>query len=153
MKKFAITLLALTFLILGSGRFIKNWTYQELFDHADLVVVGMPISTQDTNEPGGPPEWPDVQWVMEVNTEFQVSVVMKGDKALKKFTLHHYRFKDKRRPVNAPNLVAFDPPFTPETSGRFLLFLKLQSDGRYAPVSGQLDPASIDVVKLDGMAK
>ena len=41
----------------------------------------------------------------------------------------------------------------PETSGRFILFLKLESDGRYAPVSGQTDPALFDVVKLNGMAR
>ena len=151
MKKFAITLLLLTIPILGFGRFMRNWTYQELFDQADLVVVGMPISTQDTNEPGGLPGWTD--WhAVGVITEFQVSVVMKGDKALKKFTLHHYRLKDWK-PVNGPSFVVFKPPFTPETSGRFLLFLKLESDGRYAPVSGQTDPAAFDVVKLDGLAR
>jgi hypothetical protein len=132
---------------------MKGWTYQELFDQADLVVVGAPISTQDTKESGGLPGWTTLDTI-GVNTEFQSSVVMKGHKTLKRFILHHYRLKDpKQIPPNAPSFVEFKPPFKPETSGRFILFLKHESDGRYAPVSGQVDPALFDIVKLDGMAR
>ncbi len=79
---------------------------------------------------------------------------MKGDKTLKTIVLHHYRLKDPTRiPPNGPDFVSFKPPFDLEKSERFMLFLKRESDGKYAPVSGQIDPALWDVVKLSGMAK
>lgn len=153
MKKFAVILLLLTTPLLCFGRLMKAWTYQELFDQADLVVVAVPISTHDTKESGGLPGWSTIETV-GVNTEFQSSVVMKGDTKVKKFILHHYRLKNpKQIPPNAPSFVGFKPPFKLETSERFLLFLKRESDGKYAPVSGQIDPALFDVVKLNGMAR
>ena len=131
------------------------WSYQDLYDKADLVIIAKPISTQDTSEktilrenisPGVP--------VVGVSTEFEISVVMKGDKNLKKATLHHYRFaypEDKWKIGNGPNFVSFDPKQQQYT--RFLLFLHLESDGRYSPVSGQTDPALFSVLKLDGIAQ
>ncbi|HYK23177.1 MAG TPA: hypothetical protein VEU75_00775, partial [Candidatus Acidoferrum sp.] len=65
------------------------------------------------------------------------------------FQLHHYRFRseDDRLAANSPNLV--------EPSGQhqvFLLFLVKERDGRYAPVTGQTDPATFSVLELKGGA-
>jgi hypothetical protein len=88
--------------------------------------------------------------VVGLSTEFEISVVMKGDKSAKKATLHHYRLADpKELMMNGPNLVSFGP----KEHARFLLFLHREADGRYAPVSGQTDPSLFSVLKLDGMAE
>jgi hypothetical protein len=79
MKTFTISLLLLAIPALCFGRLMKGWTYQELFDQADLVVIGTPITTEDTKEKGGLPEWTTIDSV-GVATEFKISVVMKGDK-------------------------------------------------------------------------
>jgi hypothetical protein len=158
MKKVTVAIALLTIPTLCFGRLTKSWTYQELFDQADLVAIGAPVSTQDTKEKGGLPGWETVE-VVGVATEFQSSVVMKGDKALKTFVLHHYRLKDPNRiQPNAPSLVSFKLGSGPKKSSpknhqRYILFLKKESDGRYAPVSGQIDPAVFDILKLDGIAK
>ena len=77
-------------------------------------------------------------------------LVMKGDKSAKKMTLHHYRLTDpKQLMFNGPTLASFDP----KQVAQFLLFLHREADGRYSPVSGQTDPASISAVELQGLAR
>lgn len=153
MKTFTVSLLLLAIPVLCFGRLMNIWTYQELFDQADLVVIGAPTTTEDTKEKGGLPEWTTIDSV-GVATGFKVSVVIKGDKALKKFVLHHYRLKDPNKiPENGPNFVSFAPSTNPEQSDRYMLFLKKETDGKYAPVGGQIDPALFSIVKLHGCAR
>jgi hypothetical protein len=105
MKGLFLTFVVWTMSTLCFGRPIAAWTYQELFKQADLVVVAAPISTQDTKESRGLPGW-TVLAAVGVNTEFHTSLVMKGDKKLKRFILHHYRLKDPEEITrNAPALV------------------------------------------------
>ena len=112
------------------------------------MIIAKPISTKDTSEKTTIPDIvPDIQ-LIGLSTEFKISLVMKGDKSMKKATLHHYRFANPdEEPINGPRFVSFDPRQQPSTW--FLLFLHLESDGRYSPVSGQTDPV-ISVLKLDG---
>ena len=129
---------------------MKSWSYQELYDQSDLVVIAKPISTQDTTEkatlPNISPEVP----VVGLSTEFDVSLVMKGDKSAKKATLHHYRLAaPKQLMINGPSLASFDL----KQPMHYLLFLHREADGRYSPVSGQTDPALFSVVKLEGVAQ
>jgi len=129
---------------------MRSWSYQELYDQADLVVIAKPISTQDTTEAAVLPNIaPDVH-VVGLSTEFEISVVMKGDKSLKKCVLHHYRLANpKELMMNGPMLAAFDP----KQYTRYLIFLHREDDGRYSPVSGQTDPATFSVLKLEGAAQ
>jgi hypothetical protein len=81
-----------------------------------------------------------------VSTEFDVRLVFKGKDALKKFTLHHYKLADQRQTfVSGPDLIAFDSKPWPKP---VLLFLVRERDGRYAPVTGQTDPALYSVIQL-----
>lgn len=130
------------------GRLMQIRTYQELFDAADLVVIGVPEATADTTEKIGQPDW--IVPVVGVTTEFQVSGVMKGDRTLKKVVLHHYRYENAI-PARGANFVKFEQAGEFPTSKHYLLFLKKEADGRYAPVFGQMDPAGVAVVKLDGI--
>jgi hypothetical protein len=149
MKRAIAVFLMLATALLAEARLMRSWSYQELYDTADLVVVAKPISTQDTSEKAVLPNIaPDVH-VVGVSTEFEISVVMKGDKRMKKTTLHHYRQADPKPLMNGPMLVSFDP----KGNLHFLLFLHRESDGRYSPVSGQTDPALFSVLKLEGDAQ
>jgi hypothetical protein len=86
---------------------------------------------------------------MGLSTDFDVNVVVKGDKDLKHIVLHHYRFanaKDRLIP-DAPELVSFAPSKTKS----WLLFLQKEADGRYAPINGQVDPAECAVSPADSI--
>ena len=148
MKRIIATFLIITTAFLAQARLTKSWSYQELYDQADLVVVAKPIATQDTTEKATLPELTYVH-VVGLSTEFDISVVMKGDKSVKKATLHHYRLADPKQLMrNGPSLASFDP----KQLTRFLLFLHRETDGRYSPVSGQTDPNLVSVIKLEGPA-
>jgi hypothetical protein len=150
MKRIITSLLILTTALLAQARLMRYWSYQELYDQADLVVIAKPISTQDTTEKAVLPNTSPDLHVVGLSTEFDIRVVMKGDKTLKKCVLHHYRLPNPKEMIdNGPMLVSFDP----KQHTRFLLFLHREADGRYSPVSGQTDPALSSVQKLEGAAQ
>jgi hypothetical protein len=80
-----------------------------------------------------------------VETEFQVQLVMKGPQDTKKFVLHHYRLQGN------PEEIANGPLFIQIRSQKhdtFVMFLKKEKDGRYAPMTGQFDPAVLSVLEI-----
>jgi hypothetical protein len=130
------------------ARLVSVLSYQEMLEKSDLVVIANPITkTTDTKEEAFLPGI----WMQEedgkqskiesigVETTFSVSAVLKGDKTLNRFTLHHYREAQNGNALNGPTLVRFDPSNTSKSSS-YLLFLVRESDGRFAPVGGQTDP-------------
>jgi|SRR5579884_2357312 len=129
------------------ARLTEPWTYNEMFNKADLVAIAYVVSSRDTNEHttlAG-----DIE-VVGVTTEFRSALILKGPHDITTFQLHHYRFKsetDRENIANAPALVRIGPHHPV-----FLLFLVHEPDGRYAPVTGQTDPALFSVIRLDGAA-
>lgn len=147
-KKLLTSFLILTFGFApdGGARITKGWRYQEMFDKADLVVIARRVTSNDTDERSTIL----THAVIGVLTDFNTYLVLKGDKTIKTFQLHHYRLasdSDKVTIANGPNLIAFDWEHP-----SFLLFLTKQPDGRYAPVSGQEDSADFSVLELRGGA-
>jgi hypothetical protein len=132
----------------AEARLIDVRSFRELEKMADIIVVAKPVSTKDTAEQTVLPHIaPDVH-VVGLSSEFEVSLVLKGDKSLMKLVVHHYRLANpKQRMGNAPDLAAFDPT----ESTRYLLFLQRESDGRYAPFD-QVDPAWTSILALEGTA-
>jgi hypothetical protein len=50
--------------------------------------------------------------VVGTNTDFETRLVLKGDKTVKRFTLHHYKLDSRLEPlpiIDEPRLVSFDP--------------------------------------------
>lgn len=87
-----------------------------------------------------------MQSVVGVETKFTAAAVLKGDKTLKNFTLHHYR-ADQVWVPNGPTFISFDPAAEfrsdrPARTADYILFLIREHDGRYTPVAGQVDPGS-----------
>ena len=152
MKIITATLLIFAMTCLAHARLHQGWSYQELYAQADLVVIAKPISTQDTTEKATLPNGtPGAYHVVGLSTEFEISVVLKGDNSLKKVTLHHYRLADSKSKeplINGPSLVSFYP----KQDIQFLMFLRLEGDGRYSPVSGQIDPDMSVLWLLQGIS-
>ncbi|MGO8927050.1 MAG: hypothetical protein ACLQU3_09205 [Limisphaerales bacterium] len=138
---------AAAFLLLSTGmvaaRAVRIWPYQELLEKSDLVVIAAPAATNDTKEHIDLPGFPG-EHVIGVETRFTVSAVLKGDKPIKDFVLHHYRTTDGTNiphVPNGPSFVSFLPVENPTSVQRtYILFLLREADGRYAPIAGQTDP-------------
>jgi hypothetical protein len=130
---------------LAEARISQFWSYQDLDDRADLVVIGLVTSITDTTEATVLPYLhPDVHVIGE-STEFRIGVVLKGDHNLQSCVLHHYRLANPGGVgLNGPALVSFDS----KARGHYLLFLTHEADGRYAPVAGQVDSAK-SIFKLE----
>jgi hypothetical protein len=131
----------------SQARLMEVLTYRDMLAKSGLVVIATPKSkTIDTGEQAFLPnivqqDKDGRQSKLEsigVETVFLVSTVLKGDKTIKKFTLHHYRERNGVT-MNGPMLVFFDPS---DASNRhsYLLFLVREPDGRFAPTGGQTDP-------------
>ena len=152
MKKIITVFLLLTTVFLAQARVIAHWwSHQEVYDKADIVVVAKPTAMHETSEKTGLPDCSNCE-VIGLYTDFDISLVMKGDTNLTKLTLHHYR--EVPRPPNvveigAPHLASFDP----KSPTSYLLFLHRDSDGRYSPVSGQTDPTMFSIFSLGGHAR
>ena len=140
---FFVTAFLLLSMGTGAARVVRIWTYQELVGNSDLVVIATPAVTNDTKEHIELPGFKG-EHVIGVETRFTVSTVLKGDKALGDFTLHHYRTADGinvPHVPNGPSFVSFAPVEGPTAMQRaYILFLLREPDGRYAPVVGQVDP-------------
>lgn len=129
------------------ARLTKSWTYKEMFDKSDLVVIAKFISTKDTNEHTTLQDLTPPINVAGVVTEFKSSLILKGARDITTFQLHHYRLqsKDDLMIENGPALIRFAARHS-----TYLLFLTKKEDGRYVPVTGQTDPAGLSVVELVG---
>lgn len=121
-----------------------------MFDKADLVVVAEVVSSKDTEERSTLQDLEPHVDVIGLVTEFKRRLILKGSQSVKTFQLHHYRFQleDEKLAANSPNLVEFSG----QQHQVFLLFLVKERDGRYAPVTGQTDPALFSVLELQGAA-
>ena len=133
----------------------KRWTYREMLEKADLVVIGDWSGTEETDERSKLPETAPPVRVIGVTTEFKVNLVLRGPKDVKNLGLHHYKFQYEDEALRdlAPQLVRIlEPVHRDEVDypggGRFLLFLSKEADDRYAPVTGQTNPAVYSVLNL-----
>jgi hypothetical protein len=134
----------------ASARITVAWTYQQMYDKADLVVIAYGVSTRDTAERTTLNDLEPHVPVIGVVNEFKTSLVLKGKEDTGTFELHHYRFASAHDQLaaNSPDLVRLS-----ETHLPFLMFLVKEPDGRYAPVTGQTDPASHSVIEIKGAAE
>jgi hypothetical protein len=146
-KTFLSAVVLLAVLSSTRGRLMEDTTYAEMFDKADLVVIAKPVSTKDTSE--HTMLLGNIR-VVGVNTDFETRFVLKGEKSIRKFVLHHYRLTHRHEPiVNGPDLAVFNL----KEPKAFLMFLTKQADGRYAPASGQIDPAAFSILELKRSAE
>lgn len=137
-------------------------TYEELWEKSDLVVIAKPMTkTADTSERTYFQDMVTKEasgkeskvHAIGVETVFEVLVVLKGNKDIEEFVLHHYREPEVVQSDDSPVSISFGGPHTvffdpdsvkPDT----LLFLVREEDGRFAPYGGQNDPAARTIFSL-----
>ena len=143
-------MIALTMVGTSTARITPTWTYQQMYDKADLVVIAYGVSTRDTSERTTLNDVEPHVPVIGVVSEFKTNLVLKGPRDTGTFQLHHYRFASAHDQLaaNSPDLIRLSEAHLP-----FLMFLLKEPDGRYAPVTGQTDPASHSVIELKGAAE
>src|SRR5437879_1924675 len=119
MKALLLVLLLLTTSLPVSARLFRRWSYQEMLDKSDIVVIARPIAaTKNTKEDTVLQNMQGVR-VIGVESDFEILAVLKGSKDEKKLTLHHYHLSKPEDPINGPNLFYLDS----QRYHTFLLFL------------------------------
>lgn len=136
----------------AEARLMRAYSFAELQNLADLIVIAAPTTTTELAEQTPLPNIRTVDaagkeapvMATGLNTHFQILGLLKGEAGLKAFTLHHYRLTVDGPQVNGPGLVSFKA----QDRAPWLLYLKRVGEV-YEPVSGQTDP-DISVRKIDG---
>jgi hypothetical protein len=126
----------------AQARLFRTWTYQELKDGSDLVVIAHPLESRHLEEkyalPGisrMPAERSDSRHLARgIETKFEIFTTLKGIE-LQSVVLHHYRNADEGAENNGPSFMEFDP----KACDKYLLFLKNRKDGQYEGIAGQTD--------------
>ena len=157
--RFHILLLALLLVTATEvhARRLRIWSYTELTVAADVVVIAKPLSNTETSDLFG-----DTRGYIGVNTEFQVNDVIKGNVGAERFIVLHFRHAPNIPSADGMMTIFFrlegliisgdsfilkeGQPITFVGKGttqtpppEYLLFLKKRIDGRYEPVTGQMD--------------
>jgi hypothetical protein len=138
------TLIAVCLLVglasLCEARPVAYWPYDKLTKEADMVIIATPVAVRDT---GQKTAFPGIRRdnrpvpAISIETTFSVLAVLKGMEATKRIVLYHLREEPQPEiSVNGPGVVSFDP----KGKRRYLLFLRLESDGRFSAITGQTDP-------------
>ncbi len=140
MKTIATLWLILTTGVTLCARPVAYWPYDKLTAEAGLIVIATPLSVRDTGQKTTIPgitrgDQPVAAIAMEAT--FEVLATFKGAQSLKTIRFHYLReVAPPSASDNGPGLVSFDP----KEKKRYLLFLRLEKDGRYEALTGQTDP-------------
>ena len=128
-------------------------SFEEMLREADLVVVATAMETRETAERSklididkldtSAPKLLQEE-VIGVETHFVVRVALKSSEPINKFVLHHYKLHAPEEMENGPQLLEI-----PERRhATFLMFLRKEKDGRFAPFTGQFDPAVLSIFEI-----
>lgn len=140
MKTFiCLTCLVFTLTLL-EARPMRSWTYQELFDESDTVIVATATQSHSLADFISPTGYTGPVEAYQV--DFTVLGVFKGGKK-KEIKITFYRLPKQNIPVpNGPEFIEIDT----KENNRYLLFLK---DDR--PLSGDIDPI-LSVKKVESLS-
>jgi len=119
------------------ARPVKIWSFKELTEKADLVIVGTALSSADAKNHS----YADTKsetWVA-VDTVFTVHSIVKGELKAEALAMRHYRHYKREAEITTANGARF-VEFDPKLKHRYLIFLKRTGDGSYEPLTGQYDP-------------
>jgi hypothetical protein len=139
----------------ADARRIESWSFQRLEDAADAVVVGTVAADGPWKEKLADRLFGEA---LEGRlTTFDVKTALKGEVSDKQVQVIHFRAKEGKLLENGPLLASFrktgrrleiesvdgvkEKALVMEGTPCYLLFLKKRGDGKYEPVSGQIDSA------------
>ncbi|MBP7252121.1 MAG: hypothetical protein KBA75_01400 [Alphaproteobacteria bacterium] len=94
---------------------MRAYSFVDLQNLADIIVIATPTATTELTEHTPPPNIRTVDKAGKempvmgtgLNTHFQIISVRKGEANLKEFTLHHFRLTVVGPQVNGPGLLSF----------------------------------------------
>lgn len=132
----------------ANARFIDSKPIRDLERSTDVIAVAKPLSTTVTDERTNLPYF-NRPAIVGLSSKFRVIFILKGDANLKTLIVHHYRPTETNQAMlfDGPTFISLDTTNSP----RYLLFLKQESDGRYAPFD-QVDPGVTSMLKLSEAA-
>ncbi len=135
---------------------VQLLSHSELLAKSDVVIIGTPVATRDTEEettiPGMVRQEPDGERdqiaALGIETTIRVSVCLKGQvDSTSTVILHHLQQTPMKGPVvGGPDLITFDLA----TRRNYLMFLVREADGRFAPTGGQAHPSLNAILELAG---
>ena len=152
MKSRLLTLLIVAAVpLVAQARPIGIWTYKDLVEKSDLVVVAKVESVADFDGKVEIPQF--AEFLTPQVTKFKVEGVLHGEYNGEVIELVHCRFRNEQIPPNGPLLAKFESEgrtiriesgkykggLVQEGPPAYLLFLKRREDGRFEPVAGQVD--------------
>ena len=117
----------------SDARAMKSWSYAEMVEKSDIVVIASVGKTTLTVSNEAIPNMGITG--TRIATEATIVATLKG-KPPKAITLHLIAMKGSAMPANGPNLIVFDS----RPGVQYLMFLVKDKDGEYVPVTGQTDP-------------
>ena len=137
MKRIVIATLAMVANVAtASPRVIPS--HSNLLAQADLVVTASFVKTDETEERRrlGPH---DAQRVL---TTFKIDSILKGNSSDQTVTVGHYLPPPSKSPFDAVRLTTHHFSFIAfrDPNEKYLIYLKKQKTGAYAPVTGEIDP-------------
>lgn len=140
----ALTML-LMFPVSGGTWTSARWTYQAMYEKADLVVIAKPVSVSQSDETTALPNVSPKMQFHELKTVLLVSVALKGANP-EHLELRHVKLADPYQfALAGPSLVRFDLA----ERHSYLMFLTHEQGASYSPVTGQTDAAAA-IIKLEG---
>jgi hypothetical protein len=129
------------------------WTYDELLQKADVVVIARCGATIDTGNQVSHPELSPRLPVVEMRTTFQVEAILKTADQKRaspgpELRLRHYRLDLERWQKEHPPELGMPPAglvnaggyLAPREGRSYLLFLTRAADGLHEPLSGHTFP-------------
>jgi hypothetical protein len=141
---------------LAIGFPVRDWTPQELFDEADIVVTATaskPTKTENTDNF-------ESDFLQQYESELDVESVLKGKEIAsdtrKKKTVKvvHFRYRADAKTTlgNGPLFAVMGTTTYSVEHGKpikpkYLLYLRKRKDGRYEPVSGNHNPVN-SIIRL-----
>jgi hypothetical protein len=144
-----IALMLLLMLPLPSSAWISTrWTYEAMYEKADLIVVAKPVSVSQPDEATSLPDISPKMRFYELKAAFVVSIALKGTNP-ETLQLRYVKLANPEQfALAGPSLVQFDPA----QRHSYLMFLSLDPGGSYSPVTGQTNAATA-IIRLEGNAQ
>jgi hypothetical protein len=129
---------------LASARGINMMSRTKMEAASDLVVIATPVKVKKTNELLKGTLLAFSGTYRGIEATFAIHQAIKGSEK-RRFRLHYYEMDKGPVPAaDGPGLVSFKAGSGIE----YLMFLKQEPDGRYAPITGQVD-ANLAILIVD----
>ena len=130
-----LTTFTLTLALSSEARIVRSWSYQELYEQADVVAIVEVTSVSKSKElmPGNS----NAERFEGKVAQLAVGLVLKGEADLKTINLLHFAYAKTLAVYNGADFI----DFSDSKEHQYLVFLKKDKTGKLVPVTGRADAA------------